>query len=48
MFAINAENWRRGNVRREDVCEGESRNVSPGINIARAMALALLPSSDGN
>ena len=47
MFAINAESWRWGNVRREDVGEGGSRNLSLGINIASAMALVLLP-SDGN
>ena len=46
MFAINAESWRWGEVRREDVGEGESRKLSLGINIESAMALALLPSDE--
>lgn len=45
MFAINAGNWRWGNVRREEVGEGQSKKLSPDINIASVMALALWPSN---
>ena len=48
MLAINAEDWRGIDVRREDVYEEEeSRKFCPCINTRRAMELALLP-SDGN
>ena len=48
MLAINGEDWRGIDVRREEVCEEKSsRMLCPGINRTRAMALALLP-SDGN
>ena len=44
MFAINAESLRWGDVRGEEVGEGESRKPSVGINIVNPMTLALLPS----
>ena len=44
MLAINAESWRWGGVRSEDVVEEKSLGL--GINIGRPMALTLLPSDE--